>query len=250
MDVLTTHKVNFDNDHNVYNILTKAILPEKSAVQFLKIEEGEKLLNDFINERLCGTTSIWEPIKRRKLPTFKENSVTSKVKFADKVITLKEERRLLTRFVMASRERPEVDLSKYLGQYEISVVPRSMFNSDGIVRIASDKSAIMHEIEKIIGNKNVINLQEDSEIERTIMFDGMGLVNRIKKSDNIKACKDFADVFVQRIMHESRSIQQVNLIFDHYMTSSLKSRTRDKKRTKGVATRYKIADDTNMRMFP
>ena len=246
MDVFTTHKVNFDNDHNVYNILTKAILPEKSADQFLKIEEeGEKLLNDFINERLCGTKSIWEPIKRRKLPTFKENYVTSKVKLADKVITLKEERRLLTRFVMASRERPEVDLPKYLGQYEFSVVPRSMFNSDGIMRIASDKSAIMHEIEKIIGNENVINLPEDSEIERTIMFDGMGLVNRIKKSDNIKTCKDFADVFVKRIMHESRSFQQVNLIFDRYMTSSLKSRTRDK-RTKGVATRYKIADDTNI----
>ena len=54
------------------------------------------------------------------------------------------------------------------------------------MRIVSDKSAIMHEIEKIIGTENVINLQEDSEIERTIIFDGMGLVNRITKSDNIK----------------------------------------------------------------
>ena len=53
----------------------------------------------------------------------------------------------------------------------------------------------------------MINLQEDSEIERTIMFDDMGLVNRIKKSYNIKTYKDITDAFFQRIMHESRSFQ-------------------------------------------
>ena len=44
---------------------------------------------------------------------------------------------------------------------------------------------------------------------------------------------------------ESRSLQQINLIFDRYIKSSLKSRTRNK-RNKGVASRYKIDGDTNI----
>lgn len=44
-----------------------------------------------------------EPLKRQQLPTFTEKVTKTKVKLKDKVKTLTEERRLLTRFVLASR---------------------------------------------------------------------------------------------------------------------------------------------------
>ena len=82
------------------------------------------------------------PLKRRKLPTFNATVATTKVKLKDKIVTLKEERRLLTRFLIAYKERPEVDLPSHSGRYEFSVVPRSMFHSDGSMIFASDKSSL------------------------------------------------------------------------------------------------------------
>ena len=49
-----------------------------------------------------------------------------------------------------SRSRPEIDLPKYLGKHEFSVVPRSMFSSAGQLNLGSDKSSIMHKIEDLI----------------------------------------------------------------------------------------------------
>lgn len=61
----------------------------------------------------------------------------------------------------------------------------------------------------------------------------------------MKKCKDLADVFVNESLQETKYIQQLILIFDYYTSTSLKSQTRNK-RTKGVATRFKIADGMNI----
>ncbi len=62
-----------------------------------------------------------------------------KIKLKDKVIQLKEERTLMTRFIIASRMREEIDLPALLGKFEFSVVPRSMFSSDGKLLHCTDK---------------------------------------------------------------------------------------------------------------
>ena len=126
-----------------------------------------------------------------------------------------------------------------------------MFHSDGSMNLASDKSSLIHEIEKITkgdsscDEDSVHDAEQDYALDRVIMFDGMGVVNKLKKSDAIRTCKDLADVFVQRILGESNNYQVVAMIFDRYMVSSLKSKTRNK-RTKDVSVRYKIADNTNI----
>ena len=43
------------------------------------------------------------------------------------------------------------------------------------------------------------------------MFDGMAVVNQIKKSDAIRTCKDFAKVFVARVLHAAESYSEVRL---------------------------------------
>ena len=233
-EVFTTHDVNFHEEDRIFNNITKAVFPENLSAQFLAVEEeGKKLLTKFETERLWGTESTWVPLKRRKLPTFNATVATTKVKLKDKIVTLKEERRLLTRFLIAYKERPEVDLPSHIGRYEFSVVPRSMFHSDGSMSFASDKSSLMHEIEKITkgdsscDEDSVGDAEQDRALHRVIMFDGMGVVNKLKKSDAIRTCKDLADVFVQRILGESNNYQVVAMIFDRYMVSSLKSKTRN-----------------------
>ena len=67
----------------------------------------------------------------------------TKVPLKEKIVQLKEERSLMTRFIIASHKRSEIDLPFYLGTFEFSVVPRSIFNSQGNILLANDKSSFL-----------------------------------------------------------------------------------------------------------
>ena len=138
-------------------------------------QDGDQLLHKFISERLEGEVSIWDPVRRRKLPTLQINAKTINIKLKDQVVTIREEQRLLARFVVASRERPEIDLLAYLGKYEFSVVPRSMFLHDGTIHLASDKSSMLHEIEKVVEVSDIT--EGDGDLQTVIIFNGMALIS-------------------------------------------------------------------------
>ena len=63
-------------------------------------------------------------------------------------MVLKEDRKLMIRFLIVSRKRLEMNLEKYIGQYEFSVVSRSLFTSDGKLSLEWKKADIMHGIGK------------------------------------------------------------------------------------------------------
>lgn len=87
---------------------------------------------------------------KRRLPIFISKKKLVKVKLQDKVVTMKEEMILMTPFIIAFRKGPEMDLQHYLGSYDFSISPRSMFSSDGQLLLASDKAAIMHQVETLV----------------------------------------------------------------------------------------------------
>ena len=156
---------------------------------------------------------------------------------------MKEERRLLNRLTIASRQRPEIDLPYNIGNFEFSVVPRSMFSRDGTMHLSTDKSSVLHEIEKLLTPQDLQLFQTFNEISGVIMFDGMAVVNKMIKTDAMRTCNDFAIVFIGYLAYESRYFKQVRLIFDRYVTTSLKGKTREK-RTKGTRSHIKVSDDT------
>ena len=49
-------------------------------------------------------------MKKRKLKTFRNQAKVTKSKIGNKIIQLKEERTLLSRFLLSARKRPELDL--------------------------------------------------------------------------------------------------------------------------------------------
>ena len=57
---------------------------------------------------------------------------------------------------------------------------------------------------------------------------GMALVNAIQKKDesSMKNYHDFADAFIRRLDRESSTYSEVRLIFDRYLTSSLKEKNK------------------------
>ena len=61
-----------------------------------------------------------------------------------------------------------------------------------------------------------------------MIFDGMTLVNWIKKDIQITTCKSL-------VHRKSKGYDKVRLIFDHYQENSIKDQTRNK-RTQGNQT--------------
>ena len=69
----------------------------------------------------------------------------TEIRVGDKVIKLREERQLLGRFLITQGSRPK--LEKTIGEYEMSVVPRSLCAVDGSLYIPADKANLVHAIE-------------------------------------------------------------------------------------------------------
>ena len=79
--VFASHEVNFENSDVLYNVLTKKVLPDNLAKEFLEIEkEGQCLYEQFIEERIVRSKCIWDSITKRKLPTFVNNKKVVTVK--------------------------------------------------------------------------------------------------------------------------------------------------------------------------
>ena len=53
----------------------------------------------------------------------------------------------MQRILVISQKRHDIDLSMYIGKYEFSVSPRSLFSFDGKVHPCTDKSKLMHALE-------------------------------------------------------------------------------------------------------
>ena len=149
-ETFKTQNVNFDESECVFNVITKKVLNPKLAEEFLAHETiGKELLENFTKERFEGEKSIWGPITKRKLPTFGSNVKTVTVKIKDQLVQVKEEHKLISRFLIVCRTRHDIDLPSYLGDYEFSVVPRSLFTPDGQLYKSTDKSVILNEIENL-----------------------------------------------------------------------------------------------------
>ena len=86
-------------------------------------------------------------MKLRKLKIFRSQGKTVKSKIAGKVIQLKEEKTLLSRFLITARKRPELDLKYSLGNVEFAVVQKSIVSSDREPLPCTDKSTMLHHIE-------------------------------------------------------------------------------------------------------
>ena len=126
-----------------------------------------------------------------------------KVKTVERVVELKEDRSLFARLMMVCKSRRDIDIKEAISLYEFTVVPRSLFASDGCLR----KSTLMHILEKQSGESSMISIGS-SDVTVAIV-DGMAEVQSLDKPDWIKTCKDFARLFIKY-----NNTQQICLIFD------------------------------------
>ena len=157
-----------------------------------------RLFSSFVEDKVkSGKINLWAVMKKRKLQTWKSNGKVIKVKKVERVVELKEDRSLFARLMMVCKSRPDIDIKEAIGLYEFTVVPRSLFTSDGTMIHCSCKSTLMHILEKQSGESSMISIGS-SDVTFAIV-DGMAEVQSLDKPDWIKTCKDFARLFINTV---------------------------------------------------
>ena len=209
---------------DLYNLVTKVVTPENVKKDLSEQSTiGKELFNNFVKERIQSAEhSIWSPMKKRKLLTWKSTGKTLRVATQDKVIELKEDRSLFARMMVVCKSRPEIDIKEAVGLYEFSVVPRSMFAADGTMFHCSTKSALMDILEKLPDRSTASNMEQDDSVltetadapMKVSIVDGMAEVQAIEKPDWIKNCSHLADHFTAQIFEKYSHTNELRLIFD------------------------------------
>jgi len=114
------------------------------------------------------------------------------VKVWDKTVDLKETKDLYERLMVLARSNRDIDQKQAIGTYEFTLTPRSLFSPDGAVLPCSDKSKLIHTLEKMVNtNTDLADQQEqpndstysttsDADHSRKIaVVDGMALVQKL-----------------------------------------------------------------------
>ena len=87
-------------------------------------------------------------MKKRNLKKFPILGKSIKTEIAEKVVQLKEELTLLSRFLITEKKRPDLYLKRNIGNHEFPVVANSVFTSDGQLLHSFDKAKIFHAMDR------------------------------------------------------------------------------------------------------
>ena len=134
----------------------------------------------------------------------------------------------MTRFIIASRKRTDIDLPYYIGSNEFSLVLLSMFNYHGDLLVDSkDKSSVTHGIEKLVGQKEGADINEPIKVnpcptiqsKQVIISVAMAVVGSVTKNLSMKTVKDFKDTFVSLIITTSEGFDEVRVFLTDILIS-------------------------------
>lgn len=237
------------------SLVSSALVPHDAKDDILHFaEKGQKRFQDFIHERLLSTStvSVWDPMKKLKLKTFSNWAEKIKVRTGDKVIKLREERELFGRFLIIQGSRPELvpKLEDAIGEFEMSVVPRSLCAVDGSLYIPTDKASLMHVIEAAKAEPHVSDLSLDTAAgdfrDRALVVDAMAVLQSMKKTPTMRTLADLRETFVRRIENMLHGFNEGRIIFDRYLDQSLKNKTRQKRAV--TSTEFEIHPEMKLSM--
>ena len=255
------------------------VVPEAAKLDILiRDEKGQLAYKTLVDERLLthSTISIWNPMKKLKLKTHSTWMSKQNARVGEKIIKLGEERQLLTRFLVIQQSRPELvpKLAATITEYEMSVLPRSLFANDGSLLIPTDKSSLMHaveeqkdmsiseepsdttaavaqDVEAKVDSDNIrvigLPLEENSNVnEDAIIFDGMAVLQSMKKTSAMTKIINLKTAFVKRMKRLMKGYTEGCIVFDKYLKASLKDKTCAKHAAKVSSTEFMVHDEMNI----
>ena len=237
------------------SLVSSALVTEraKDDIQHFS-EKGQTRFQEFVSDRLLpkSTLSVWDCMRKLKLKTYSNWMEKTKVRVGDKVVKLREERELLGRFLIIQRSRPDLvpKLEETIGNYEMSIVPRSLFTVDGSLYIPTDKASLLHVVEEAktesVPMPDVAMADVPMRVTRVLIVDAMAVLQSMTKTPTMRKISDLSDAFIKRVDGMLRNYDEGRIVFDRYIGQSLKNKTRQKRAK--TSTEYAINPEMKLTM--
>ncbi|KAJ8034055.1 hypothetical protein HOLleu_24474 [Holothuria leucospilota] len=237
---------------DMFNLVTYAVTPAEVAKNIEDRDNlGREALEKFVSSRMIEhTTGFWDS-QKNNITFFKDVRPVTKAKMKGQLVTVKQERRLLSQLLVVAKSRPEFEVKDAIGEYEFSNTPPSNCHPDGSMIMLSGKFQLVRLIMDLPLPDNVQEpTSEDStgSTKEILIIDAMCIVNMVTKSPNEKfRASDFATKFLDIIINLSSPYDEVRIVFDQYLLGSLKETTRDNRTKKSTSIHYHVNNSTEIR---
>ena len=187
-DVIKANDPFQEGDHLV-NIITKAVMPTDVKEDILKRDKaGKDLFDKFVKERIVTGSgiSIWSPMKKANLKTWKSAQLSKKTKASSTVTALKDDRALFARFLVVVLSRPDLDVNESISNFELAEYPRALFTTDGNLSHCSAKSKLMNTPEGLLPQQQPLPSAKDQGRHHVVIIDAMAVVQSMGKPTWVK----------------------------------------------------------------
>lgn len=235
----------FQEGGDLINIITKAVMPTEVKEDISNRDQiGQERFDSFVKERIgtgC-TLSVWSPMKKANLKTWKSVRLSKKNKASNTIAALKDDRALFARFLVVVLSRPELDVKESISKFELSEYPRALFTSDGNLRHCVAKSKLLNILEGLLPEQQPPTSEELGR--PVVIIDAMAVVQSMGKPTWVKTGRDLANHFVEIIDSRSTHASEVHVVFDRYdVPHSLKEKTRQVRQGTNPSVVYQISAD-------
>ena len=226
----------FCDDSKDLLVLDSRDLADSAVINTVRqIEKlGQEQHDSFVHEILINQTkSITDQIKRNNLPLFSRTPIRDKSRTQLQVSSLKNDCSLFSRLFIASQKR-DGDLDEFFA-HENQACPPALSHM-GKMRLGT-KSDLVGCLEYLVPPQaNATAAAAASPAVEVIILDGAAIIYMLPpgtaKTFNEYASQVFLPYITSQLQHTSR----VDIVWDEYLTDSLKAGTR-KKRGKGIRRR-------------
>ncbi len=231
------------------NLVTFAVPPDNIIHNIQERDAlGRKALEKFVTSRMTEeTVPFWDSQKKNKFLYFKGVSASVQTKLKGQLVSIKQERQLLSRLLVVSKERSDIVLKDAIGDFEFNVAPPSNFHSDGSMIMISGKAQTVPSILNMPLSQDIPEPQVEDNAPTVLIIDAMCVVNMITKTPEMSNAAHFATKFVDTVATMSSSYDEVRVVFDQYVPDSLKQTTRDKRTDKSSSIQYLVNDNTEIK---
>ena len=210
------------------DIAHPAIVESMSQIEKLGTNQYEL----YVQERLVEKTkNINEPIKRNKVALFRCPPVKEHSKSQQQLSSLKNDCSLFSRLYVASQIR-DGDMEKFF-EHENQSYPPSV--SDNGKLKTGNKADLLGLLEALVSSRNT----GSNPTVDAVILDGAAIVNMLPPG-NAKTFSDYADQkFGPYVLNQLKHADRVDVVWDTYLSDSLKAETRSKrsKRRRGIRRR-------------
>ncbi|CAG2217771.1 unnamed protein product [Mytilus edulis] len=188
---------------------------------------GKEQYHQFVTERLENKSkSLHVPIKQNKLLLFSRQQPKTETKDKQQITSLKQNCSLFSQLYVSCQVR-NGDLEEFFRHENQSYPPA--LSQFGEMRLGS-KSDLLVPLERLT------ELHEEAPNADVLVIDGAAIINMLKPRGS-KTFEDyFNDIFMPYIHDQLRFVSRLDVVWDEYISNSLKASTRCK-RGKGVRRR-------------